>query len=107
MGFALHPSLLFILPSAVAVASLALLAYALRGRRVDDHPICRRCGFDLWGKPESSTACSECGADLGRPGAVRVGRRETRRRMVLAAVPVLVLCGLWLGALGWAAFKGE
>jgi hypothetical protein len=51
----------------------------LRGRRVDDHPLCRRCGFDLTGRPDESTRCAECGADLARRRAVRAGHRERRR----------------------------
>ena len=47
--------------------SLAATVVALRGRRVGDHPYCRRCGFDLFGKPPGSTVCSECGADLAGP----------------------------------------
>src|SRR5687768_4721251 len=98
--------LLLIAPAALAAASLALLAYALRGRRVDDHPICRRCGFDLYGKPEGASVCSECGADLSRPRAIRVGRREKRRRVIAFSLPALLLCVAWLALLGWGAARG-
>lgn len=44
----------------LAVASVAatdaiasgVSIWAWRGRKVDDHLLCRRCGFDLIGKPE-------------------------------------------------------
>ncbi|HYO10382.1 MAG TPA: hypothetical protein VER17_15540 [Tepidisphaeraceae bacterium] len=57
---------------AVATGALVLLVLGMRGRRVDDHPVCRRCGFDLVGPPGGTATCSECGADLvDRRRAVR------------------------------------
>ncbi|MDB5301957.1 MAG: hypothetical protein JWO87_3620, partial [Phycisphaerales bacterium] len=53
--------------------AIALLAWGIRGRRVDDHPICAHCGFDLVGTPASSYVCSECGSDLRDSWAVRTG----------------------------------
>src|SRR5687768_6824163 len=98
--------LLLFAPAAAAVLSAALLVYALRGRQVDDHPVCCKCEFDLFGKPQGGTVCSECGANLTRHGAVRVGRREKRRRLIGLALPVLVVCVAWLGLLGWGAARG-
>ncbi len=69
-------TLFIVIPALLAAASAVALAIAVRGRRVDDHPICRKCGFDLIGKPESSAVCSECGTDLTGVRAVRVGRRS-------------------------------
>jgi hypothetical protein len=97
---------LLVLPAAALLVSAGLLVHALRGRRVDDHPVCRKCGFDLFGKPTGSSICSECGADLTRPRATRVGRRERRRRVIAVALPVLLLCTAWLGLLGWGAARG-
>lgn len=93
-------------PAAALVAAVALLAYALRGRRADDHPYCRKCDFDLFGKPVNATVCSECGADLGRRRAVRAGRRACRRRPLALAVAVLVPCAGWLALLRWGTARG-
>lgn len=90
-----------LVPSIALLCALALTAFALRGRRVDHHPVCRRCGFDLFGKPPGSTACAECGADLNRRRAVRVGNRERRRGLAWVAASVLLLSLGWLGAVGW------
>jgi hypothetical protein len=71
---------LILFTSAVTAGVAAILfVYAWRGRRTDDHPICRKCRFDLFGLPETSTQCPECGTDLSRPRAVRIGNREVRR----------------------------
>jgi hypothetical protein len=101
------PVALFILvPLAALALSAGLLAFALRGRRVDDHPICRKCGFDLFGKPLGSTVCSECGANLTRPRAGRRGRRERRATLLAVAAPVLMICLAWFALLGWGAARG-
>jgi hypothetical protein len=70
------------------LAGVILAAVGARGRRVGDHLHCRACGFDLFGKPESSTRCSECGSDLDARRAVVVG---VRRRILW-----LVFLGLFL-----------
>src|SRR5688572_4396475 len=94
---------LAILALITLLASGAMLAWAMRGRRVDDHPMCRRCGFDLYGRPSDAQRCSECGADLGRRRAVRVGRRERRRGVVAVTAPGLLLSLGWLAFVGWTA----
>jgi ribosomal protein L37E len=82
----------------------ALTWLGMRGRRVDDHPICRKCGFDLFGRPEGSTRCAECGADTTRPRATRSGRRVRRRwAVVLGAMMLAVGLSLGTGG-GYAAY---
>ena len=76
-------------PAVVAIVAAIPLVLGWRGRRVDDHPLCRRCGFDLVGKPTDSAACAECGANLRARRAVRVGTRRTVRGAV--AVGLLLL----------------
>ena len=51
-----------------------LAAIGFRGRLTDLHPYCRKCRFDLMGRPADSERCSECGTDL-RPHAILTGRR--------------------------------
>lgn len=75
-----------------SLVAAGLILFALRGRRVNRHPICRQCGFDLFGKPKESTVCGECGADLHHGRAIRVGAREKRRGILRIAVPILT-CG--------------
>lgn len=62
---------------------------AWRGRLVTWSPCCRRCGFDLRGHAGSS--CPECGADLGRAGAVTEGLRHHRLRLLTGAGALAVL----------------
>ncbi|HWE97211.1 MAG TPA: hypothetical protein VG269_24845 [Tepidisphaeraceae bacterium] len=86
---------------ALLLVSLALLTLGFRGRRTDDHPVCRRCGFDLFGKPPESVRCSECGAELNRRRAVRLGNRRHRPMVVLLAMPLLLGAFSLLGTLRW------
>lgn len=60
------------------IGAIVLLWRGLRGVAIDDHPVCRKCDFDLTGKPETSTRCPECGADLMQPKAIRIGHRRRR-----------------------------
>ena len=92
-------------PALAALAAAALLVHALRGRRVDDHPLCRRCGFDLYGRPAGATRCSECGGDLTRRRAIRVGHRRPRGGLLALALPVLLLSVCWEGWIGWQRAK--
>ncbi len=95
---------LWLIPTLVLLTAVAMLWVGLRGRRVDDHPICRNCGFDLFGRPEGSLRCAECGAELLLRRAIVQGRRVRRRWMI--AVGVLLL-GIGLsvgGGDGYAAY---
>ncbi len=77
----------------VTAAGAALLILGWRGRRVGDHPHCRRCEFDLSGQPASSHACPECGADIRHPRALAVGQRH-RRPWLATAGGLVLLCGI-------------
>ncbi len=87
------------------VVGVAVAIGGWRGRRVDDHRLCRRCGFDLTGTPEAAV-CNECGVDLSRRRAVTVGHRQ-RRRGLLTAGLALVAPALLIGsAVIWGEASG-
>jgi hypothetical protein len=90
------PSL--IVAALAIVIGAVVLRLGVRGRRVDDHPICRKCGFDLIGRPEGSEVCPECGADLRRPRAIRDGHRQWRRGLVAGGGVLLGLGLMFVGA---------
>ncbi len=82
------------------VGGLALLgAWAMvlgwRGRRIDDHPWCRKCRFDLSGSPALPARCPECGTSLTRQRAVVRGQRG-RQPLALALGAVLLLLSTWM-----------
>jgi hypothetical protein len=60
------------------------------GERAGEHPHCRRCKFDLFGKPADSTRCPECGADLTRRRAITRGRRVRRVCVIVGGMIVLL-----------------
>ena len=80
---------LVLLALALLVGGALLLRAGLRGRRVDDAPLCRACGFELTGLPAGSN-CPECGADVGRPANVTVGHRRRRPGAVLLGIALLL-----------------
>jgi hypothetical protein len=70
------------------------------GRAVDDHPLCRRCAYDLVGAIDRPSVCPECGLDLTRASSVRVGHRQRR---ILLLVPGAMLLLFALGSSGLLA----
>ena len=82
-------TLQLIIAALVVLGGCTLILIGRRGRRIDDHPVCRRCGYDLTGLPTERDKCPECGSDLRRPRAVRRGRRE--RRGIFVAIGLLLL----------------
>ncbi len=72
------------LSSLLAGAILAVVGW--RGKRVDDHPVCRgwRCGFDLSGAVDLKGKCPECGRDLAARRAVKVGNRRPLKSVMIA-----------------------
>ncbi len=88
------------------LAGLVMLRVGLRGRRLNDHPVCAWCTFDLQGVYPESVTCPECGAGLKRDRAVRIGVRRRLPGLVLlgallAAVPIAPI-----GAVAWALVTG-
>ena len=81
---------------ALVVAGVWLVWVGVRGRPVDDHPHCRKCGYDLFGLSLRGAVCPECGAPLNQRKAVRVGVRERRRGLIVLAIA----CGVAAYALG-------
>ena len=96
----LSPILGFLGGTALLVPASTLIFFGGKGRRVGDHPHCRHCGFDLFGKPPESTRCSECGTDVANPQSVVVGVRQVRRRLVLAGLFSLILGLMMAGEAG-------
>lgn len=88
------------------IGGVVLLARGIRGRRMNDHPHCRKCGFDLVGLYRADDAgagivqCPECGTALATAKAIRIGRRQRRRGSVIAGLFLLLvpigLGGAWL-----------
>lgn len=83
----------------IALFSLTLLLVARRGRRIDDHPLCRNCRFDLTGLPATSCNCPECGRDIRSPHSTLPGHRQPIRSLLLTAWLVLVPTSLLFAAL--------
>lgn len=83
---------------AMFLGAAALVWRGLRGRRVGDHPTCRRCGFDLFGAPPDSANCPECGVDVRHGRNVVTGRRQRDAWPFVVAATLLVL--VTLGAIG-------
>ncbi len=92
-----------LIAAAGLILGAALTLVGLRGRRTDDHPLCRRCRFDLTGRPsDAERRCPECGADLDRPRAVVVGHRRRRAGVLGGGLSLLLIAAAGGAVMGYA-----
>lgn len=100
-------------PAVLSLVGIVLLIVGRRGVRTDDHPLCRKCGFDLFGMPEGGERCSECGSNIKAPRAMRIGHRRTIYSWTIGAAVLLLVGVPWLSAalvhsarqIHWVEFK--
>lgn len=90
---------------AVLLLGLSLLVMGVRGRRINDHPVCRGCRFDLVGIYPAAQTCPECGRGL-RPAMVRTGVRRRRRRVAVLGGLMTVAGVIASAGLGVMALSG-
>jgi hypothetical protein len=98
-------SIVLLMPLVLLALGVFLIVRGLRGRRVDDHPICRHCGFDLIGRAQGSDRCPECGADLNGPHAIRDGRRVRRTGALASGAFLTALVLVFAGVGAWMALS--
>lgn len=84
---------------AALFVALYLLRLGLRARREPIPPACRRCGYDVSGRPAGVEVCSECGADLSAPRAIRTTRRRANWWLLIPAALASLILGV--GLIGW------
>jgi hypothetical protein len=90
----------------VIAAGVALLVWGLRGKRLNDHPVCRQCRFDLSGQPDGTVTCPECGAGLKREGSIRRGQRRKRPLVMTLGSLAILLPVLAIGTIVFAIVTG-
>ncbi|MEO1237692.1 MAG: hypothetical protein AAFX76_12970 [Planctomycetota bacterium] len=86
------------------LTGLFLIRTGRRGKRLDDHPVCRKCAFDLVGSAgiggsagDEILACPECGFR----GLPRIGNRRRSPGRVAVGTGLLVVMVLAGGALAY------
>ncbi len=90
-GATSYSVMLAILSLSPPILGLVMLVLGLRGKRLDYHPVCRRCGYDLVGSPNPRERCPECGAGLLGDHAVRVGNRHKQPLPVVMGTLLITL----------------
>ena len=71
-----------------------------RGRLIDAHCHCGRCGYDLTGHRDRTARCPECGSNLGLPGMMRRSIRRPQKRLISLGLALIIfnvggLAGCW------------
>jgi hypothetical protein len=82
-------SIAFIVLVGSLVLGLLLVCAGRRGYRINTHPTCRQCSFDLHGVYPGAVTCPECGAGIKQERFVRIGVR--RRLPVLTGVGAILM----------------
>ncbi|TVQ51861.1 MAG: hypothetical protein EA377_11415, partial [Phycisphaerales bacterium] len=83
--------MLFFGAVALTVVGLVVACIGWRGRRIDDHPVCRGCGFDLYGLSHNNEHCPECGRQVGVVRSVRTGNRKRRPALIALGVMLMLI----------------
>ena len=99
-------SILGLILLVVCALAIRLLWIGWRGKLIDNHPYCRRCGFDLSGRNPNTPRCTECGALLVSGDSIRRGRRAIRLGLLLAGGVVLLSGIASFFVVTWADRKG-
>lgn len=80
---------------ALLLLSGGLIWRGFHGYRTGSTPVvCRKCGYDLSGRPANAAHCSECGADL--PSAIQIGRLQRRPRSFIAGALLAIPGIIWV-----------
>jgi hypothetical protein len=86
----------------LAALGVVLLIAGAKGRRVDDHPVCRKCSFDLAGVYPGASRCPECGGDVGGPGTIRRGNRKRRPGAAVVGALLVMIAAAGAGIAAWS-----
>ena len=86
------------------VVGLITWRIARRGRLINSHPSCRRCGFDVVGLA-FPTRCPECGVDIASLADVRAGTFGTRPVLRAIGIAVLLIGVAGTGYFGVVALR--
>ncbi len=91
----------------IIVSSILLFILGWRGKRINSHPVCRKCKFDLYGGWPKSTTCPECGGDATtHPKGPRIGVRNKRPLFLLVSIVLLLTGGGGIGFSIWGQISG-
>jgi len=80
----------------IALLSLVLIGYQLVSfvllrKKIDDHPLCRKCKFDLVGHDSIPDQCPECGTYLTTNSDIRIGNSAKKSGLFLCLCVRLTL----------------
>lgn len=92
-------TLLFV--AGLGLTGVFLLLTGWRGRRLDDHPVCRHCRFDLTGTPRDEDGPPKC-PECGWRREPRIGNRQRRGWRIASGALLVSLALLGGGVVGWS-----
>jgi hypothetical protein len=98
------PEMLFLIALIATSVGAGCIWLGRRGLRIDRHPVCQACGFDLHGTLDRTPSCAECGGMTWPRERLRIGNRMPIAALICAGIvllPVGILAtGMFIGELG-------
>ncbi len=89
-----------------SVVAFIAWRWAKRGRRIDLHPICRKCGYDMYGRDlDELPDCPECGTQIWSRKQLRLGNRKPNKVLSTAALGVTLLA--LIASIGFTTLWGR
>ena len=91
------------------ILGVLLILLGRRGRKINNHPQCTWCGFDLVGVYPGAVTCPECGAGLARTHGqkpVRQGVRIRQPIIIATGLALVLIAAAPLGLFTYAAITG-
>ena len=89
----------------VLAVGMTLIGIGWHGRRIDRHPLCAACGYDLLGRRPYTRRCAECGADISGL-AIRVGHRACRPRPLFGGLVLSLPAFLVIASMTYVVVRG-
>ena len=89
----------------VLAVGTTLIGIGWHGRRIDRHPLCAACGYDLLGRRPGTPRCAECGADISGL-AIRVGHRACRPRPLFGGLVLSLPAFLVIASMTYVVGRG-
>ncbi len=99
------PAFLMILLIATVLGA-TLIYFGFRGRKINDHPVCAQCRFDLEGVYPECVTCPECGSGLKRERSVITGARKRMPAVAASGLILLISSLLPVGVAAYTALTG-
>ncbi|QQE12986.1 hypothetical protein JD969_05875 [Planctomycetota bacterium] len=99
-------SLIIAIITASLIITFLMFWLGIKGKTLDDHPVCKKCKYDLSGfnhpLPSPSLKCPECGHPLTSQSNIQVGNKHKNKPLIISSIIILIAI---IALPVWASFN--